>query len=876
LEDAAIEPADPERGLSDAEALRRLSEHGPNELVPERRESFLVKLAKPFVEPMALLLLGVGAIYLALGERRDGLVMFAAVFPIALMDHVLELRMERTLSALRRLVRPQARVVREGSVRSVPSRELVPGDLLVLEEGDVIAADARVTKGSDLLADESSLTGESVPVPKETGDTVFAGSTLVVGYGRAAVERTGAHTEYGKIGALVATIETPRTPLQVKLRRLVIWLTAGAVATCAAVVALGVARGLGWMPALLSGASLALAAAPEEFPLVFTLFLTLGVFRLAKHRALIRRWSGVEALGAITVIACDKTGTLTEGKLHLALAWTPRGEAPVGPSMTGEAVELLRLAVLASEPEPYDPLERALHDGCRAARLDPAAWLERRELAKEHAFVRERLRMSHIWRDGESKFLLALKGALEGVLPACALEPAEREAIAKTHDDLARRGMKVLAVATRGLDSLDGGRDDDESHLRFEGLVAFVDPPRAGVPEALARCRAAGIHVLMITGDHPATAVAVGRELGFGSETNALVGDEISRLSDDDLARALATSSVVARATPQEKHRIVRALRRSGEVVAMTGDGVNDAAALKEADVGIAMGERGTDVARAAATMVLLDDAFPTIVVAIEEGRRIYDNIKKSFRYLIPFHVPIFVAALVVPLLRWPLLLLPVHFVWLELVAHPLAALAFEGEPPERGLMARPPRRPDEGLVQLGEALRATALGLTVTAASLGLYGWSILVLGATSDHARGSALALLVTAQVGLVLTERTAAFAFAPGFLSRNGKLSLACFGVLGSAALVFGIPDLRILLHLEAPRLDEWLTVLALASAATLWPEALKLLRVWHSGTGTGTRAAGLTSLSLDANVTPPPGFRDPERGGVPEREPPRRSG
>jgi Ca2+-transporting ATPase len=806
------------RGLTNEEARRRLARHGPNEVVPERR-SRVLGLLKPIFEPMSLLLMGVGVLSWILGERRDAIVMFVAVVPVVLMDHILELRMERTLEALRRLVQPNARVLRDGDATTVPARELVPGDVLLVEEGCVVAADARVLEGADLLADESSLTGESATVPKGEGEVLLAGSTLVLGRGRALVERTGARTEYGKIGALVATIESPRTPLQEKLGRLVLWLSGLAIFACLGVAAIGLAHGLAWTAALLSGASLALAAVPEEFPLVFTLFLSLGVFRMAKRRALVRRWTGIEALGATTVIACDKTGTLTEGRLRLTRTWTP-GEATTGSAPDAGAPRLLRLAVLASEPEPYDPLERALHEGCRDAGLDPVGCREALSLVKEHAFVRDKLRMSHIWRTDEGTLLLAMKGALEGVLPACALAAGERELAVRAHADLARRGMKVLAVATRTLESLGGARHEDEAGLRLEGLVGFADPPRPGVREALTRCRAAGIRVIMITGDHPATARAVAEELGLDGE-RVVVGEEIAR------GQKLEDVSVVARATPEQKHRIVQALRTAGEVVAMTGDGVNDAAALKQADVGIAMGERGTDVARAAATMVLLDDAFPTIVVAIEEGRRIYENIRKSFRYLIAFHIPIVTAALLAPLLRWPLLLLPVHLVWLELVAHPLSTLGFEGEPPEPGLMARPPRGRGDAILGLGESLRASALGVTVTIAALAAFLRG-LAMGQPEMHARGLALAVIVVAQVGIVMTERTRTFALGLRSVRANPLLLLSCLGVIASAALVFGVPAVREIMHVEAPTPGEWGIAVGAAAAATLWPELVKLVR------------------------------------------------
>lgn len=810
-------------GLSNEEAARRLAQLGANELVPERSSSWLRTIARPFLEPMALVLMAVGVLYSFLGDVEDAVVILVAIVPIVGIDLVLDLRMERTLAALERLTRPRARVVRAGLVREIPTAELVPGDVLLVEEGDLLAADATLSEGSDVLADESSLTGESEPISKEPGAPVFAGTSVVLGRGKARVVATGPRTRYGKIGALVAGIEPPRTPLQQRLDRLVRLLAVLALAACGAVVGIELWRGMALVPSILSGASLAMSAIAEEFPVVFTLFLSLGAFRMARHNALIRRWAGVETLGSATVICCDKTGTLTEGRLHFARLWTPEGGesdhtlAAKDPT----SARLLQHAVFASEPEPYDPLEKVIYEGCRLAHLKPHGFTSVQSLVKEHSFVRTTFRMSHIWRDAEGRLLLAMKGSVEGVLQACDLAPAERERVDAAHRSLATRGMKVLAVASRSLASLDGTREEDEAGLHLDGLVAFADPPRAGVREALARCRDAGVRVVMITGDHPATAHAIAEQIQLPHEDERIVtGEEIARFSDDELDRVVSRLSIIARATPDQKHRIVKALKRTGDVVAMTGDGINDAPALKEADIGVAMGKRGTEVARAASTMVLLDDSFPTIVLAIEEGRRIYDNIRKAFRYLIAFKLPIVFMALVVPLLGWPLMLLPLVIVWLELIVHPISALAFEAEAAEPEIMKRSPRRKDAPLLTLREALSAATLAGTVTAAVLGLYGWRLST-GGTVERARGVALAALVLAQIGLVIAARSPSVG-RRGVWWTNRSLTLSCVGVAVSVVAVFFVPWLRELLHVEQPSAREWLYVGGAAVAATTWPE------------------------------------------------------
>lgn len=757
---ATMCPADPTpaptpaEGLDDAQVRLRLAAHGPNRFGEAgRRGAFAEAWSQLAAEPMFLLLIAGAALYLALGNRAEGLLLgaFALVtVALALLQHR---RSRRALDALRALAAPKARVLRDGVARSVDAAGIVPGDLLLLEEGERVAADARVRDASALALDESLLTGESVPVAKGTDATVHGGTLVVAGNGRAVVTATGAATEAGRIGALMEAQPQLGTPLQRDTARLVRLLALAALAACAAVVALSVARGASWMEAMLSAIALGMAMLPEEFALAMTVFFALGAWRLARQQVLVRRAAAIEALGAATVLAVDKTGTLTENRMGVraalamaeagaaAIAWDARDPAAGEARQPAAVARLLDMAALATRAHTPDPIDRALRALPRV--VLPAVTLRGHEepVADGHPMYLVQWALP----DGP---VTACKGAAEAVLARCAVDDVQRDTWTRHAADLAAQGWRVLGVAGAQ------GQAGDGARLAWLGLVAFEDPLRRGVPEAVREARAAGIEVKLITGDAPQTALAIARQAGIGDGTTALLGCGLDALDDTALAVEVGRHAVFARVSAAHKLRLVRALQAGGAVVAMTGDGANDAPALRAADIGIAMGARGTDVAREAADLVLLDDDFQHLVQAVSQGRRIVDNLRKVMLYILAIHVPIAGLALLPLLLGLPPMLVPTHVALTEMVIDPMCTLGYESLPAEPGHMRRRPRPLAEPLVGRSLILQGLAQGGLLLAACLTVY---VVALGdgASVEAARFPAFAALCAGNLALALVN-------------------------------------------------------------------------------------------------------------------------
>ena len=592
---------------------------------------------------------------------------------------------------------------------------------------------------------------------------------------------------------------------------------------------IGVLRGDGLGVALLSGISLAIAAIPEEFPLIFTLYLTIGAWQLARRNALVRRMVGVESLGSTTVVCADKTGTLTQGRLTVEALWADGARHDGRPADVNNAERrLLTAAIFASEPEPIDPLDLAIFAVARDVGLRPYEITFGWELVRDYPFDSHRRYLSHVWRSPTGRLVIRAKGSPEGILSLAAVSPAERQAVVEANERLTSEGMRVLAVAEKPLSRLTGSRASDETGVQLVGLIGFSDPPRAGVPAAVDECQRAGVRIVMITGDHPLTAHAVAEEIGIRhDDEEILTGADLARLDADGLRERAHTVAVFARIEPVQKLQIVRALQAAGEIVAMTGDGVNDAPALRAADVGVAMGHRGTEVAREAATMVLLDDDFGTIAAAIREGRRIYDNLRKAFDYLIGFHVPIVFTALLVPLFGLPLLLLPIHLVWLELIIHPTSALVYQAEPPAGDLMQRPPRDPRAPFLSRGAGLLYAGIGAAITAGALVLYVGS-LAFGDAVEHARTLTLALFLIAQSILTLQARSTRRRVWGQSLTENRVLLPVIVGAIVSLVILMYVPPLAAATLLEPIHATDWLIAIAVAALCTLPFEFLKPIR------------------------------------------------
>ncbi len=794
-------------GLSGEEAARRLRRDGPNALPqPDRRR--WPRLALDVLrEPMLLLLIAATSLYLFLGEAGDAVVLAVSVALVVALTLYQELRSERALQALRDLSTPSAWVARDGAFRRIPAADLVVGDVVRIAEGDRVPADGRLLSSEDLQVDESLLTGESAPVAKRTdGDpesaSVRAGTLAVRGQAQAEVTATGIRTEMGRIGASLGEAEQEPTQLQLEIRRLVVWFAAISAVSCLLLGTLHALLRGDWLQAVLAGITLAMANIPEEFPVVLAVFLALGAWRMARYRVLVRRPPAIEALGAVTVLCTDKTGTLTENRMSLVRI-VADGAAPGEPAAAPDAASLalLHCAVLASDEAGYDPMDRAIRDtGERWLPFSPPptadACLRRYPVSPALPIY------ACAWRaTATHDALVACKGAPEAVAALCGLAPEKRAQVLAKAASMAAEGLRVLAVAQAALEpGCESGQLPHDLHsFRFEwlGWLGFADPLRDEVPAAVAEARSAGVRVIMLTGDHLETARAIAMDAGIGERErpHVALGRELERLDAEGLSQVLAKADVFARVRPEHKLRLVEALKAQGEVVAMTGDGVNDAPALAAAHVGVAMGGRGTDVAREAAEIVVLDDDFVSVVRALRMGRTIYANLRRAARYIIAVHVPITGLALLPLLLGTPLILLPLHVVFLEMIIDPASSIVLEREPAEPDLMRRPPRSPAARLVDLRSFAASVARGMVTLAAVVAVFAGAML---SSLDPRQSAALAFaaLVTGNLGLVASyrARTAPGLRRPpnrafGFIAFAAGSLLAAITLLEAPARWFG---------------------------------------------------------------------------------------
>lgn len=803
-------------GLSALQARERLASGGPNELPKARRRTPLRIALEVLREPMLAMLLAAGGIYLVLGDKTEAVILLLFAGLSIAITIVQEARTEHVLEALRDLSAPRALVIRDGETVRIPGREVVEGDLLVLEQGDRIAADALLLEARELEADESLLTGESVPVRKRAanegeagageaggaepgGDDrpqVYSGAVVTRGGGIARVLATGPRSRIGQIGGFLDTLETEAPHLQRETSRIVAWCAAGGMAVALVVVLLyGVLRG-SWLDAVLAGIATAMSLLPEEFPVVLTIFLAMGAWRIAQVGVLTRRTAAIEAMGAATVLCTDKTGTLTQNRMTVSELWLPaQGHDVLAQAVLGaDHHALLEVSALASAPVPVDPMEIAFHEAARQVGIVPASG---RDLVRTYGLHPELLAMSNIWlsQDSGSPSVVAAKGAPEAIARLCRLDGAPLAKLEQAAQAMAARGMRVLGVASAEAGS-DAAAKDHEAHaFGLLGLIGLSDPLRAGVAEAVAQCRTAGVRVVMITGDYAATARAIADEAGIDG-SDLLTGEEVAGLSDEELAARVGSVAIFARTMPEQKLRIVSALKSAGEIVAMTGDGVNDAPALKAAHIGVAMGKRGTDVAREAAAIVLVDDDFGAIVSAIRVGRRIYDNIRKALGFIFGVHVPIGGLAILPLMLGTPVILGPLQIALLEMVIDPICALVFEAEREERKLMQRPPRRPGEPLFSFPIVSRGILQGGLALLLISGLYLGS-LHHGLAPDALRTLSFFALLAAILALVLANRS--FSASLGHaLQRDNTIFryVLAFVVIGSVLILTVGPIRRVL--------------------------------------------------------------------------------
>ena len=818
------------QGLSQAEAAARLALEGPNDLPGGGRRPALAIVAGVLREPMLLLLLAGGAIYLLLGDLGEALILMVFVLLTIAISTVQQVRTERAVEALRDLAMPLATVIRDGARMTVPAREVVRGDLLVITEGGRIAADGWLVEANALHADEAILTGESAPVAKSVtasprsaqppdpgGDNLpyaFSGTLAVRGTGLMRVAATGPASRIGAIGQSLASLESETPPLVQQTRGLVRWFAvAGIGVSLLAMLLYGLFRG-GWLNAILSGIALAMSLLPEELPVVLALFVTIGALRMSRSRVLARRGAAIETLGAATVLCTDKTGTLTQNRMEVVELRLADGDShrPEAAAIPGAAfTKLAGLAMLASEEVPFDPMELAFHQ--LASSHSGASLSDHRErgwsVEQTYPLGSDLLAMSQVWaREGQVERLVAAKGAPEAIAELCGLDGAARERMKQAVEDMAQHGLRVLALAEASWPS--GMLPETQRRFAFayRGLAGLADPIRETVPAAVRQLQDAGIRVVMITGDYPVTARTIAAQAGIEGG-RVVSGEAIARLSDEDLVREVRDAAVFARVMPEQKLRIVRALKSSGEVVAMIGDGVNDAPSLKAAHIGIAMGQRGTDVARAASAIVLLDDDFGAIVTAVRLGRRIYDNIRKAAAFIFAVHVPIAGLAIAPLLAGWPLILGPVHIALIEMVIDPVCSLAFEAEPEEPDILRRKPRPPASPLVSRSLITWSALQGLSCLLLVLGLATWANRSdLG--EEAARSTAFAGLVASVFVLVLANRT----FKGHRNGRNVVLSVVLVLAGAMNAMVLAVPPVAQLFQLAPLSRESLLAVAALA--------------------------------------------------------------
>jgi P-type Ca2+ transporter type 2C len=854
-----------ETGLSTAAAITQLKQDGHNELPSAQSRSLLTIAWGTLQDPIFLLLVGGGLIYWFLGDLQEALILMGFVFFLMGISLYQEGKTEHAIAALRDLSSPRALVIRNGKRQRIAGRDIVRGDLCVLAEGDRVPADAIVLSCSNLSTDESLLTGESLPVRKVAavaplklerpgGDDlsfVYSGTLVVQGQGIIQVQAIGAQTEMGKIGNALQAVKPEMTALQREMNRLVARLFSIALALCAAIVVIyGFTTG-DWLKGILAGITLAMAILPNEFPVVVTIFLALGAWRISQHQVLARLVAAVETVGAATVLCVDKTGTLTLNQMAVQQLWAYNSLMPsslydlrlqAAAPLPEVLHELVEFCILASQRDPFDPMEKAFKQLGESYLANTEHLHYDWKLLREYPLSPDLLAMSHVWQSADAKqYEIAAKGAPEAIADLCHFAPEQQQILARRVSAMAAQGLRVLGVAKVVMreappaflpphPSIDPGHLPEKQHdfpFQFLGLVGLSDPVRPTVAAAIQECYSAGIRVVMITGDYPVTAQAIARQIGLTQTGGILTGAELERMGDDELNQQIQNTNIFARAVPEQKLRIVNALQNKGEVVAMTGDGVNDAPALKAAQIGIAMGQRGTDVAREAAALVLLDDDFSSIVQAVKLGRRIFDNLRKAMAYLLAIHVPIAGMSLIPVLFKLPLVLLPIHVAFLHLIIDPACSIVLEAEPAETTVMQRPPRNPKEPLFGRRTVGLALLQGVGILAITLTIFVIT-LARGQGELDARALTFTTLILANLGLILSEGSTSRLNLKILRSPNLALWWVLGGGLFFLVIVLYVPLLRNLFSFSFLHPIDLVICLFGGAIALIWFE---LLKVFH---------------------------------------------
>jgi Ca2+-transporting ATPase len=831
-------------GLCEEEAIKKLNEEGFNELPSQKKQSIFSILIKILFEPMLLLLLVSGFIYLVLGESNDALMLLFFVVVVVGITFCQERKSERALDALKTLSSPRALVIRNSKQRRIPGREVVREDIFILREGDRIPADGNILVCSNLLVDESMLTGESLAVRKSEWDGktnptnpggddmpfVYSGTLVVQGHGMAKVTGTGIHTEMGQIGKALQTITREETLLKKETSHLVrSFATVGIILCVFVVIFYGLTRismegDRAWLNGLLAGVSLSMALLPEEFSVVLLIFLSMGAWRMSKRQVLTRRMPAIETLGSATVLCVDKTGTLTMNRMILSSLYSraqfydvaKNGHMPLPENFH----ELLEYSNLASQADPFDPIEKEIKNGTSKFLSDSEHVHNNWKLIREYPLSKNLLALSNVWESHDHrKQVIAAKGAPEAIMDICHLDEAQKKEMVSRVQNMADNGLRVLGVARSIFQEKSLPDSQHDFNFEFIGLLGFTDPVRPSVPAAVSECYTAGMRVIMITGDFPGTARHIASQIGLKDPDKIITGPDLSQMNIAELQEKIKITNIFARVVPEQKLAIVNALKANGEVVAMTGDGVNDAPALKSSHIGIAMGERGTDVARESSSIVLLNDDFSSIVEAVRLGRRIFDNLKKAISYIFSVHVPIAGLALFPILFELPLILLPAHIAFLELIIDPACSVVFEAQKDEKNIMQRPPRDLKDKLFDNKSLFRSLFQGLSVLFFVLIVFLFA-LFLGKSEYEARTITFAMLVFANLTLIFSNLSLEGSVLRTFNLQNKALWIVVAGALLSLVMVIYVPVFRELFHFSILHLDDLITVLIGGIISAVW--------------------------------------------------------
>jgi Ca2+-transporting ATPase len=843
------------QGLTDQEARERLAQDGYNELPQTKKRTFFHILFEVIREPMFLMLIACGLLYLLLGDSEEALMLMGFVVVIIGITFYQEQKTERALEALRDLSSPRALVIRDGMQQRIAGREVVRDDIVLIAEGDRVPADAVLLTGSNISVDESLLTGESISVRKKAWDGqlemgrpggddlpfVYSGTLVVKGQGITQVRSTGSRTEIGKIGKALQILQPEDTNLQRQTSKIVRNFAMVGIGLCILVVVVfGLTRG-DWLNGFLAGLTLAMATLPEEFPVVLTIFLALGAWRISQHKVLTRRVAAVEMLGAATVLCVDKTGTLTQNRMTVTkISVNDQMESVDGKQLTlaENLHEVVEYSILSSPQDPFDPMEKAMKELGGRTLINTDHLHKDWVLVKEYPLSEKLLAMSHVWRsqDGD-QYVIAAKGAPEAIADLCHFDEKQMQLLSTRINRMADDGLRVIGVAKAHFHQVTLPAEQHDFKFEFIGLLGLSDPVRPEVASAVKECYTAGIRIIMITGDYPGTARNIAKQIGLNHGDQLITGPELDVMTDDELKERIKTVCIFARAVPEQKLRIVTALKANGEVVAMTGDGVNDAPALKAAHIGIAMGGRGTDVARESAALVLLDDNFASIVQAVRMGRRIFDNLKKAMAFIFSVHLPIAGMSLIPVLLKWPLALLPVHILFLELIIDPACTVVFEMEADEKDVMKRPPRRLNEPLFGRSMILTGLIQGLGMLAVVFTVYSISI-AQNLGESEARMISFVCMVLGNLGLIFTNRSWTQSILAILRIPNKALWWISGFAVGFLALVLTVPFLRDLFQFAPLHRWEAAMIAAAVTVSVLIAESVKLpfLQKWINSTRT----------------------------------------